>query len=208
MKLFHRFLSLFRSWLSITVESSVSPEVAFQAAEIEVSKAMADERRLGAELMAARGRSSMWEQRAEKAAYFGDDATAREALARKLFEDQAIAWLEPERLKQWSAVQDMRARLRPLAEAVQERRRLIGLASVREQRARAREALAVNVHGNAVEKATRREDEAEALDELRRDDVAERFERSERDETIEDHLEAIKVRLRVKRPALPGTVTP
>jgi len=191
-------------------------------AKQQVAVAIADEKRLGKQAQAERDKVAEWERRAVLAVRAGNDALAKEALARKAELSTLADQYQAQWQKQKTSVDQLKLALRALNNKIEEAKRKKSLLVARQKRAEAqskiqetmsglRNASAFEAFDQMANKVEQIEAQAEAHMELSGeysgDTLAQKF--SELDQTAgaEEDLIALKRRMGVlpPEPAPPPT---
>lgn len=108
-----------------------------QEAKREVAAAIADEKRLAAQLEAVRAQVREWDRRAVLAVERGEDDLAREALRRKAEQQQLAAGYQSQWEAQEASTTSLKQALRALSEKIDEAARKKNLLVARQKRAEA-----------------------------------------------------------------------
>jgi phage shock protein A len=113
----------------------------------QVAIAIADEKRLNKQLEDEGLRAKDWEKRAMLAVKAGDDALAREALARKKQHDDLVAQYQGQWQKQKASVDQLKLALRALNNKIEEAKRKKSLLIARQKRAEAQQRIQETLGG-------------------------------------------------------------
>ncbi|HMR10464.1 MAG TPA: PspA/IM30 family protein [Polyangiaceae bacterium] len=218
MGIFARLARLIKSNLNDLISRSEDPEKMLHQiildmntqlgeAKKQVAASIADEKRLAKQAEQEASNAAEWERRAMMAVRAGDDALAKEALARKaehasLAEQYMAQWQ-----KQKHAVEQLKLALRALNSKIEEAKRKKNLLIARKKRAEAQKQIQETMHGlrNASafeafdqmeQKIGAMEAEAEATAELNEeysgDILAHKFSQLEQTAGAEQDLESLK----------------
>jgi phage shock protein A len=186
-----------------------------QEAKREVAAAIADERRLAAQLEAARAQVNEWDRRAVLAVERGEDDLAREALRRKAEQQQLAAGYQSQWEAQQASTTNLKQALRALSEKIDEAARKKNLLIARQKRAEAQKHIHEVMTGlsdtsafEAFDRMAARVDQieaqAEATVELSRElsgeTTEQRFKALEGAVDVEQELQALKARVRRELP--------
>ncbi|HEX3772807.1 MAG TPA: PspA/IM30 family protein [Polyangiaceae bacterium] len=233
MGIFKRLADLIKSNLNDLISRSEDPEkmlnqivedMSTQLAEAkrQVASSIADEKRLAKQVEQEQANAAEWERRAMLAVRSGDDALAKEALARKKEHDALIAQFQDQWQKQKLAVEQLKLALRALNNKIEEAKRKKNLLIARKKRAEAQKAIQETMTGlksaSAFESFDRMagrieqmEAEAEAHAELNEeatgDTLAHKFRELEVTKGAEEDLTALKRKMGLL-PAEPEPVKP
>jgi phage shock protein A len=148
MRLFDRVATIIKSNLNYLINKAEDPEkmldqillqIRQQLAEAkrEVAVALADEKRLGAQLEAELEQVRAWEQRAMLAVRKNDDESAREALRRKAQHEQIAVGYKHQWDAQKASAENLKNALRVLSQKIEEAARKKNLLIARQKRAEA-----------------------------------------------------------------------
>jgi phage shock protein A len=148
MRLFDRVATIIKSNLNYLINKAEDPEKMLdqillqmrqQLAEAkrEVAVALADEKRLGAQLEAELEQVRAWEQRAMLAVRKNDDESAREALRRKAQHEQIAVGYKHQWDAQKASAENLKNALRVLSQKIEEAARKKNLLIARQKRAEA-----------------------------------------------------------------------
>src|ERR671923_851896 len=179
-------------------------------AKREVAVAIADEKRLGAQLEAELEQVREWDQRAMLAVQKGDDELAREALRRKADHEQIAIGYK----KQWDAqkasAENLKNALRALSQKIEEAARKKNLLIARQKRAEAQKHIHEVMTGlsdtsafEAFDRMAARVDQMEAQaaatvelsQDLSGETMEQRFRALESSVDVEQELQALKARV-------------
>lgn len=221
MGLFDRIGLLMRSNVNSMISKAEDPEKIlnqllidmreqFIAAKKQVAVAIADEKRLFAQMQAAQKSSAEWERKAMLALSKGDEGLAREALSRKQEQDEMGAQWAKQHVAQKQATEQLRASLQQLNNKIGEAKRKKDLLIARAKRAEAQKTIqstmgglndnsAFDAFGRMTEKVEQSEAEAEAsaelAGELAGEDLNDKFAALELEGGTEDALAALKAKM-------------
>jgi phage shock protein A len=187
-------------------------------AKREVAVAIADEKRLGAQLEAELEQVGEWDRRAMLAVQKGDDDLAREALRRKAEHEQIAVGYK----KQWDAqkasTENLKNALRALSQKIEEAGRKKNLLVARQKRAEAQKHIHEVMTGlsdtSAFESFDRMATKVEQLeaqanaaleisDDLSGEAVEQRFRALESGSDVDQELAALKGRMQKQLPPSP-----
>src|ERR671923_1137613 len=187
-------------------------------AKREVAVAIADEKRLGAQLEAELEQIREWERRASIAVQKGEDDLAREALRRKADHEQIAIGYK----KQWDAqkasTDNLKNALRALSEKIEEAGRKKNLLVARQKRAEAQKHIHEVMTGltdtSAFESFDRMASKVEQIEaqagaavelsqELSGDAMEQRFQALESSADVEQELHALKAKIQKELPPAP-----
>jgi len=191
-------------------------------AKQQVAVAIADEKRLGKQAQAERDKVAEWERRAMLAVRAGNDALAKEALARKVELSTLADQYQAQWQKQKTSVDQLKLALRALNNKIEEAKRKKSLLVARQKRAEAqskiqetmsglRNASAFEAFDQMAGKVEQMEAQAEAHTELSGeysgDTLAQKFSELDQSAGAEEELIALKRRMGVlpPEPAPPPT---
>jgi phage shock protein A len=185
-------------------------------AKREVAVAIADEKRLAAQLEAELEQVREWDRRATMAVQKGDDDLAREALRRKADHEQIAIGYK----KQWDAqsasTENLKNALRALSQKIEEAGRKKNLLIARQKRAEAQKHIhevmtgltdtsAFESFDRMASKVERIEAQADAAveisQELSGDTMEQRFRALESSTDVEQDLHALKARVQKELPS-------
>ncbi|MCC6214183.1 MAG: PspA/IM30 family protein [Polyangiaceae bacterium] len=229
MGIFARLAALIKSNLNDLISRSEDPEKMLNQividmgaqlleAKKQVASSIADEKRLAKLAEAEAANAAEWERRAMMAVRAGDDALAKEALARRKEHDGLRAAYEQQWQKQKAAVEQLKLALRALNSKIEEAKRKKNLLIARKKRAEAQRAIQETMSGlrNASafeafdrmeQKITQLEAEAEAGAELAEeysgDVLAHKFSELEATAGAEADLTALKQKMGLAPPPPP-----
>jgi phage shock protein A len=184
-------------------------------AKREVAVAIADEKRLAAQVEAALEQVREWERRATVAVQRGEDDLAREALRRKTEQEQIAIGYK----KQWDAqkasTENLKNALRALSQKIEEAARKKNLLIARQKRAEAQKHIHEVMTGlsdtsafesfdrmaSRVEQLEARAEAAvEISEELSGDALEQRFRALESSTDVDQELNALKARVQKELP--------
>ena len=186
-------------------------------AKREVAVAIADEKRLAAQVEAGLAQVREWDRRAELAVQRGEDDLAREALRRKAEQQQLAAGYQSQWEAQQTSTTSLKQALRALSEKIDEAARKKNLLVARQKRAEAQKHIHEVMTGlsdtsafEAFDRMAERVDQIEAQaaatvelsQELSGETMEQRFRALEGPVDVEQELQALKAR--VQR-GLPGS---
>ncbi len=145
MGLFARLALLIKSNINALISSSEDPEKMLNqlidemgeqltVAKKQVAGAIADEKRLARQVEVEAQSASEWEKKAMLAVRAGDDALAKEALARKKEHDNTAAQYREQWQKQKTGVDQLKLALRALNGKIEEAKRRRDLDCAQEAR--------------------------------------------------------------------------
>lgn len=158
MGLFARLALLIKSNINALISSSEDPEKMLNqlidemgeqltVAKKQVAGAIADEKRLARQVEVEAQSASEWEKKAMLAVRAGDDALAKEALARKKEHDNTAAQYREQWQKQKTGVDQLKLALRALNGKIEEAKRKKGILIARKKRAEAQKAIHETMSG-------------------------------------------------------------
>jgi len=158
MGIFSRLGTLFKSNINDMISKAEDPEKMLNQvlvdmkqqlieAKKQVAKSIADEKRLRKQFEDEESRGKDWERKAMIAVRAGDDALAREALARKSEHDESTATLEKQWTLQKQAVDNLKDQLRTLNNKIEEAKRKKNILIARKKRAEAQQAIQKTMSG-------------------------------------------------------------
>ena len=234
MGIFARLATLIKSNLNDLISRSEDPEKMLNQvvldmqqqlieAKKQVAVSIADEKRLAKQAEQEAANAAEWERRAMLAIKAGDDALAKEALARKKDHDGLANTYKEQWQKQKQAVEQLKSALRMLNSKIEEAKRKKNLLIARKQRAEAQRAIQETMSGmnnvSAFEtfdrmaaKIDQIEAEAEASTEIAEqytgDALAEKFGKLEASAGGDEELLALKRKMGVVPPEAPKPVAP
>lgn len=182
-------------------------------AKKDVASAIADEKRLGAQVQEQKELASKWEQRAALAVEKGDDSLAMEALKKKKDAESLAAEYEAQWQKQKAVTDQLKQSIQQVQDKVEELKRKKNLLIARQKRAEAQDKIqdtmskmndssAFDSFGRMEEKVKQMEAEADAKEELNKTlagtDTEEKFKQLERGggANLNDELAALKAKLK------------
>src|SRR6187551_3224920 len=229
MGIFARLAALLKSNLNDLISSSEDPEKMLNQivldmsnqlleAKRQVAGSIADEKRLAKQVEQETANATEWERRAMLAVRAGDDALAKEALARKKEHDQLVEQFQDQWSKQKQAVDQLKLALRALNNKIEEAKRKKTLLIARKKRAEAQKAIQETMTGlknaSAFEtfdrmagKIEQMEAEAEAQAQLHEeysgDVLAHKFAQMEATHGADEDLVALKRKMGVLPPEAP-----
>ena len=232
MGIFARLATLIKSNLNDLISRSEDPEKMLNQVVIDMSNqlieakkqvamSIADEKRLAKQVEQEAANAAEWERRAMLAIKAGDDALAKEALARKKEHDSLVTAYKDQWQKQKQAVDQLKTALKLLNNKIEEAKRKKNVLVARKKRAEAQKAIQETLTGlnnaSAFEtfdrmaaKIDQMEAEAEATTELAEeasgDTLAARFGKLEVTAGAEDELMALKRKMGVAPPEAPKEV--
>ena len=232
MGIFARLATLIKSNLNDLISRSEDPEKMLNQVVIDmgnqlieakkqVAMSIADEKRLAKQVEQEAANAAEWERRAMLAIKAGDDALAKEALARKKEHDSLVTAYKDQWQKQKQAVDQLKTALKLLNNKIEEAKRKKNVLVARKKRAEAQKAIQETLTGlnnaSAFEtfdrmsaKIDQMEAEAEATTELAEeasgDTLAARFGKLEITAGAEDELMALKRKMGVAPPEAPKEV--
>lgn len=234
MGIFARLATLIKSNLNDLISRSEDPEKMLNQvvldmqqqlieAKKQVAVSIADEKKLAKQAEQEAANAAEWERRAMLAIKAGDDALAKEALARKKEHDGLAATYKEQWQKQKQAVEQLKSALRMLNNKIDEAKRKKNLLIARKQRAEAQRAIQETMSGmnnvSAFEtfdrmaaKIDQIEAEAEASSEIAEqytgDVLAEKFGKLEASASGDEELLALKRKMGVLPPEAPKPTAP
>jgi phage shock protein A len=158
MGMFARLARLIKSNINALISSSEDPEKMLNQlvrdmteqlalAKKQVAGAIADEKRLARQVEGERAKASEWEKKAMLAVRAGNDALAKEALARRKEHESLGAQLQDQWQKQKTAVDQLKLALRALNNKIEEAKRKKNILIARKKRAEAHKQIASTMHG-------------------------------------------------------------
>ena len=233
MGIFARLATLIKSNLNDLISKSEDPEKMLNQVVIDmanqlieakkqVAVSIADEKRLAKQAEQEAANAAEWERRAMLAIKAGDDALAKEALARKKEHEALANTFKDQWQKQKTAVEQLKTALRMLNNKIEEAKRKKNVLIARKKRAEAQKAIQETMSGlnnaSAFEtfdrmsnKIDQMEAEAEAAGEIHEqftgDSLANKFSQLETTAGAEDDLVALKRKMGVLPPEPPKEVT-
>ena len=181
-------------------------------AKKEVAKAIADEKRLYAQMQEQKELADKWSKRAELAVQKGDDNRAVEALKRKKEAESLASEYEAQWTKQKEVADQLKIGIQELQNKIEEASRKKNLLVARQKRAKAQKTIqntmsklsdtsAFDSFARMEEKIKQIEAEAEAETELNKflkgEDLDDKFKQLEKGSTsdVADELAALKAKL-------------
>jgi len=229
MGIFARLATLIKSNLNDLISRSEDPEKMLNQVVIDmanqlieakkqVAVSIADEKRLAKQAEQEAANAAEWERRAMLAVKAGDDALAKEALARKKEHEALAGTLKDQWTKQKNAVEQLKTALRMLNNKIEEAKRKKNVLIARKKRAEAQRAIQETMSGmnNASafetfdrmsQKIDQIEAEAEASSEIAEqytgDTLAEKFGHLEQTAGADEDLMALKRKMGVAPPEPP-----
>jgi phage shock protein A len=158
MGIFSRLAQLIQSNLNDLISRSEDPEKMLNQivldmnnqlveAKKQVAASIADEKRLAKQLEQETANAQEWERRAMMALRAGNEALAKEALARKREADELAATLQDQWTKQKTAVDQLKKALRLLNDKIEEAKRKKNVLIARKKRAEAQKAIQETMSG-------------------------------------------------------------
>ena len=230
MAILDRIAVVIRSNLNALINQAEDPEKMLdqilidmrqqlQEAKREVATAIADEKRLAAQLEATSGQVREWDRRAVLAVERAEDDLAREALRCKAEQQQLAAGYQGQWEAQQTSTTTLKQALRALSEKIDEASRKKNLLVARQKRAEAQKHIHEVMTGlsdtsafETFDRMAARVDQAEAQaaatvelsQELSGETMEQRFKALEGSTDVEQELQALKAK--VQR-GLPGSST-
>lgn len=222
MGLFDRFRTVVKSNINDMITNAEDPKKMlnqlisdmseqYNSAKVQVAQAISDEKKLQRQFEEEKGKSEMWERRAGLAVEKGDDKLALEALSRKKEHESLATQYEQQWLAQKGATDSLRAKLRDLANKIEEAKRKKNILIARQKRAEAQKSIqktmgslndtsAFDAFSRMEEKVNDIESQADAEVELNDDlsgnDLEKQFSELENgDVGLQDELAALKSKL-------------
>ncbi|MDP8999054.1 MAG: PspA/IM30 family protein [Myxococcota bacterium] len=218
MGIFSRLAQLIKSNLNDLISRSEDPEKMLNQivldmnnqlveAKKQVAASIADEKRLAKQYEQETASSQEWERRAMMALRAGNEALAKEGLARKREHDELAATYNEQWTKQKAAVDQLKRALRLLNDKIEEAKRKRNVLVARKKRAEAQKAIQETMSGlrdqsafetfdRMAQKIDQLEAEAEAqgeiAEELTGDKLASQFKELELTHSADDDLVALK----------------
>ena len=234
MGIFARLATLIKSNLNDLISRSEDPEKMLNQIVLEMSnqlleakrqvaQSIADEKRLAKQVEQETANAAEWEKRAMLAVRAGDDALAKEALARKKEHQTLAEQFQEQWSKQKAAVEQLKLALRALNNKIEEAKRKKNLLIARKKRAEAQKAIQETMSGlknaSAFETFDRMagrieqmEAEAEAHAELNEeatgDTLAHKFRELEVTKGADEDLLALKRQMGLAPPEAPTAKAP
>ncbi len=158
MGIFARLATLIKSNLNDLISRSEDPEKMLNQIVLEMSNqlleakrqvalSIADEKRLQKQVEQETQNAAEWEKRAMLAVRAGDDALAKEALARKKEHQTLAEQFQDQWSKQKAAVEQLKLALRALNNKIEEAKRKKNLLIARKKRAEAQKAIQETMSG-------------------------------------------------------------
>jgi phage shock protein A len=158
MGIFARLARLIQSNINALISSSEDPEKMLNQlirdmteqlalAKKQVAGAIADEKRLARQVEAEQQKAAEWEKKAMLAVRAGNDALAKEALARKKEHESLGTQLQDQWQKQKTAVDQLKLALRALNNKIEEAKRKKGVLIARKKRAEAQKQIHETMSG-------------------------------------------------------------
>jgi phage shock protein A len=184
-------------------------------AQREVAVAIADEKRLGAQVEAEAEQVQEWGRRAALAVQKGDDDLAREALRRKADHEQVAIGYKQQWEAQKASTDNLKTALRALSQKIEEAGRKKNLLTARQKRAEAQKHIHEVMTGLSDTSAFESFDRmaarvehieaqagaaAELSQELSGDSMEQRFRALESSTDVEQELRALKARVQKELP--------
>jgi len=223
---FSRLARLIRANLNDLISRSEDPEkmlnqlvidMGNQLAEAkkQVAVAIADEKRLQKQIETEAAKAAEWERRAMLAVRSGDDALAKEALARQKEHSGLAEQYRDQWQKHKAGVDQLKAALRALNNKIEEAKRKKGLLIARKKRAEAQKAIQETLGGlksasafeafdEMASRIERMEAEAEAgaeiAEEYSGDILAQKFDKLEATAGADEDLLALKRKMGLAPP--------
>jgi phage shock protein A len=218
MGIFSRLAQLIKSNLNDLISRSEDPEKMLNQIVLEmnnqlveakkqVASSIADEKRLAKQLEQETANAQEWERRAMMALRAGNEALAKEALARKREREEYAATLKEQWTKQKTSVDQLKTALRLLSDKIEEAARKKNVLIARKKRAEAQKAIQETMTGlrdqsafetfdRMAQKVDQIEAEAEAQTDLAKEmsgeNLTSQFDNLERKLGGEDDLVALK----------------
>src|SRR5579864_2676709 len=218
MGIFSRLAQLIRSNLNDLISRSEDPEKMLNQvvldmnnqlveAKKQVAASIADEKRLAKQFEQETSNAQEWERRSMMALRAGNEALAKEGLARKREHDELAATYNEQWTKQKAAVDQLKRALRLLNDKIEEAKRKRNVLIARKKRAEAQRAIQETMSGlsdksafetfdRMSQKIDQLEAEAEAqgeiADEYTGDSLATQFQQLERTHSADEDLVALK----------------
>jgi phage shock protein A len=184
-------------------------------AKREVAVALADEKRLAAQVEAALDQVREWDRRAELAVQRGEDDLAREALRRKAEQQQLAVGYQSQWEAQKASTDNLKNGLRALSEKIDEAARKKNLLVARQKRAQAQKHIHEVMTGlsdtsafEAFDRMATRVDQMEAQaaaaveisEDLSGETMEQRFRALESSADVDQELQALKARVQRELP--------
>lgn len=226
MAILDRITMVIRSNLNALINQAEDPEKMLdqilidmrqqlQEAKREVAVAIADEKRLAAQVEAGLDQAQEWDRRAVLAVQRGEDDLAREALRRKAEQEQLAASYKTQWEAQKTSTDNLKNALRALSEKIEEAARKRNLLVARQKRAQAQKHIHEVMSGlsdtsafEAFDRMAARVDQVEAQaaatveisQELSGETTEQRFRALEGSVDVERELIALKARVQKELP--------
>jgi phage shock protein A len=226
MAILDRIAMVIRSNLNALINQAEDPEKMLdqilidmrqQLAEVkrEVAVAIADEKRLAAQVEAGLEQVREWDSRAVLAVTKGEDDLAREALRRKAEQEQLVAGYKNQWEVQKTSTDNLKHALRALSEKIDEAARKKNLLVARQKRAQAQKHIHEVMTGlsdtsafEAFDRMATRVDQLEAQaaatvelsQDLSGETMEQRFKALESSVDVEQELQALKARVQKELP--------
>jgi phage shock protein A len=226
MAILDRIATVIRSNLNALINQAEDPEKMLdqilidmrqQLAEAkrEVAVAIADEKRLAAQVEAGLEQVRQWDSRAVLAVTKGEDDLAREALRRKAEQEQLVAGYKNQWEAQKTSTDNLKHALRALSEKIDEAARKKNLLVARQKRAQAQKHIHEVMTGlsdtsafEAFDRMATRVDQLEAQaaatvelsQDLSGETMEQRFKALESSVDVEQELQALKARVQKELP--------
>src|SRR5215472_13461148 len=230
MGIFSRLAQLIKSNLNDLISRSEDPEKMLNQvvldmsnqlteAKKQVAASIADEKRLAKQFEQETANAQEWERRAMMALRAGNEALAKEGLARKREHDELAATYNEQWTKQKAAVDQLKRALRLLNDKIEEAKRKRNVLVARKKRAEAQRAIQETMSGlrdqsafetfdRMAQKIDQLEAEAEAqseiADEYTGDALATQFQQLERTHSADEDLVALKRKMGILPPEEPA----
>jgi phage shock protein A len=229
MGIMDRIATVIRSNLNYHINKAEDPEKMLDQiliqmrqqlveAKREVAVAIADEKRLGAQLEAALEQVREWERRATMAVQKGEDDLGREALRRKADHEQLAIGYKRQWYEQKASTENLKNALRSLSEKIDEAGRKKNLLVARQKRAEAQKHIHDVMTGlsdtsafESFDRMTAKVEHIEAQasaaaelsEELSGDSMEQRFRALESSTDVEQELHALKAKVQKELPPAP-----
>jgi phage shock protein A len=226
MAILDRITMVIRSNLNALINQAEDPEKMLDQilidmrqqlveAKREVAAAIADEKRLAAQVEAGLDQAQEWDRRAVLAVQRGEDDLAREALRRKAEQEQLAASYKTQWEAQKTSTDNLKNALRALSEKIEEAARKRNLLVARQKRAQAQKHIHEVMSGlsdtsafEAFDRMAARVDQVEAQaaatveisQELSGETTEQRFRALEGSVDVERELIALKARVQKELP--------
>jgi phage shock protein A len=227
MAILDRITMVIRSNLNALINQAEDPEKMLDQilidmrqqlleAKREVAVAIADEKRLAAQVEAGLDQVQEWDRRAVLAVQRGEDDLAREALRRKAEQEQLAASYKTQWEAQKTSTETLKTALRALSEKIEEAARKRNLLVARQKRAQAQKRIHEVMSGlsdtsafEAFDRIAARVDHLEAQaaatveisQELSGETTEQRFRALEGSVDVEQELTALKARVQKELPS-------